>query len=270
MRPLSIANKPEGSGKKPALALGIQAAKHDVLLFTDADCQPTSEYWLRDMQKIMDDSVEIGLGYGPYYTKPGFLNKFIRFETILTAIQYFSYALIGQTYMGVGRNLIYRKHLFGQADGFKKHENLLSGDDDLFINEVATKDNVAININKRSFVYSDPQDSWKAYYRQKARHVSTGKHYKLNHKILLGFFSSSHFFHYVGGVMLLLTKTSMIFVILLYVVRILVILVICKPILRKLQDRNLYCWVPVLDTAYVFFYLTFALPLFTGKINRWT
>ena len=182
LQSLDITNKPKGSGKKPALAAGIRAARHDVLLFTDADCQPTSKNWLREMQELIKDKVEIGLGYGPYFSEKGFLNKFIRFETIFTAIQYFSFALAGHPYMGVGRNLIYKKRLFEDAGGFDKHAHLLSGDDDLFINEVATTDNIGILTKKNSFVYSAPKKSWKAYFRQKTRHLSTGKHYKFKHR----------------------------------------------------------------------------------------
>ncbi|MEM8906944.1 MAG: glycosyltransferase [Bacteroidota bacterium] len=267
---LNVSDKPKGSGKKPALALGIQAAKHDVLLFTDADCQPASKNWLREMQELIRDRVEIGLGYGPYFSERGFLNKFIRFETIFTAIQYFSFALAGYPYMGVGRNLIYKKRLFEAAGGFDKHAHLLSGDDDLLVNEVANRNNVRISLNQGTFVYSTPKKSWKAYYRQKARHLSTGKHYKLQHQVLLGLVSTSHFFHYLGGIALVILKTSTIFVFLLYVVRVLVVLLICERILRKLEDPTLFKWIPLLDAVYVWFYLVFALPLLTGKINRWT
>lgn len=270
LQTLNISDKPKGSGKKPALAQGIKAAKHEVLLFTDADCQPTSENWLRDMQKLIDDEVAIGLGYGPYFSGKGFLNKFIRFETIFTAIQYFSFALAGYPYMGVGRNLIYKKHLFDQAGGFNKHAHLLSGDDDLFVNEVANRHNVGITLKKNTFVFSTPKKSWKAYYRQKSRHLSTGKHYKLKHQVLLGLVSASHFFHYLGGFLLVILKTSTIFVILLYVVRILVVLLIYERILRKLEDRPLLRWIPLLDVVYLWFYLVFAVTLITGKINRWT
>ncbi len=270
LQTLKISNKPKGSGKKPALARGIKAARHDVLLFTDADCQPTSRNWLREMQELINDPVEIGLGYGPYFSEQGFLNKFIRFETIFTAIQYFSFALAGHPYMGVGRNLIYKKHLFDKADGFNKHAHIPSGDDDLFINEVANRHNVDISLKKETFVFSTPKKSWKAYYTQKARHLSTGKHYKLKHQVLLGLVSASHFFHYLGGIVLVILKTSTIFVILLYVVRILVVLLIYERILRKLEDRPLLKWIPLLDAVYVWFYLVFALSLITGKINRWT
>ena len=112
LRVLHLAHKPAGSGKKPALAEGIKAAKHEILLFTDADCCPATDEWLNEMQRDIRGPIEIGLGYGPYKKRPGFLNTFIRYETFFTLLQYGSFALAGHPYMGVGRNLIYKKELF--------------------------------------------------------------------------------------------------------------------------------------------------------------
>ncbi len=126
-------------GKKYPLSIGIKEAKHEIVLLTDADCVPASEHWIYKIQDAFTPGIEIVLGYGPYQKGPGLLNKLIRFETFHTALQYFSYALAGKTYMGVGRNLAYRKNLFFQNKGFSSINNIPSGDDDLFINKVATK-----------------------------------------------------------------------------------------------------------------------------------
>lgn len=270
LRILSVVDKPPGSGKKPALAQGIKAAKHEVLLFTDADCCPTSKEWLREMQKTIRGPIEIGLGFGPYEKTTGFLNKFIRYEAFFTALQYFSFALAGHPYMGVGRNLIYKKELFDQAGGFVTHEHLMSGDDDLFINQVATKTNTCIILNEKTHVYSTSVKTWSAYYRQKNRHLSTGRHYQNKHKILLGLVSASHFFHYSFAFLLFILNFGIIFAVIIIVIRILVITLICEPILRKLQDRRLTLWTPILDTAYVLFYVIFSISLIKGKIKQWT
>jgi len=270
LRIITIVDKPPGSGKKPALAQGIKAAKNEVLLFTDADCCPTSKEWLREMQKPIRGPIEIGLGFGPYEKTTGFLNKFIRYEAFFTALQYFSFALAGHPYMGVGRNLIYKKELFDRAGGFASHEHLISGDDDLFINQVATKNNTCILLNESTHVYSAPVKTWSAYYRQKNRHLSTGRHYQNKHKFLLGLVSASHFFHYALGISLLILNFGTIFAAIIIVIRILVITLICEPILRKLQDRRLTLWTPYLDAAYVLFYVIFSISLIKGKIKQWT
>lgn len=256
-------------GKKFALAKGIEAAKYELVLLTDADCCPTSPLWLAKMQQGIKDNIEIGLGYGPYYSKKSFLNKFIRFETVYTAIQYLSFALVGQAYMGVGRNLIYRKSLYFKVNGFTKHEHIASGDDDLFINEVANKRNVSVILNRETFMYSQPKISWQNFYRQKKRHLSTGTAYKPRHQALLGLLSCSHFLHYLIFFLFIL-EFSIIFVGIIYIARIITLTLWYKPILHKLDESDLLKWIPILDAFFVLYYLVFLPSLLIGKKNQWT
>jgi len=122
-------------GKKFPLSIGIKSAKHEILLLTDADCVPASENWLYKMQNAYDENIAVVIGYGAYRKSKGILNKLIRFETFHTALQYFSYALAGIPYMGVGRNLSYKRDLFFKHKGFSSINTIPSGDDDLFINK---------------------------------------------------------------------------------------------------------------------------------------
>jgi hypothetical protein len=124
---------------------------------------------------------------------PGALNKIIRFDTFHTALQYLSYALAGQPYMGVGRNLSYKKAVFLRNKGFSAINHVPGGDDDLFINKVATKENTAIVIDKDTFTLSDPKKNFGEWFRQKARHYTTAKYYKPRHKFLLGLYSTRIF-----------------------------------------------------------------------------
>lgn len=177
---------PHLSSKKYALTLGIKSAKYSNILLTDADCRPQSNNWIAGMVACLTHEKEIVLGFSPYYESNGFLNNLIRYETFNTVIQYFSFAISGMPYMGVGRNLMYRKSLFLKNHGFTKHNNIVGGDDDLFMNDVANADNTAICMNPETFVYSIPKTTWKTWYTQKRRHLSVGRYYKLQHKIKLG------------------------------------------------------------------------------------
>ena len=153
--------------KKYALTLGIKAAKNEHLLFTDADCKPVSKLWIQTMVQQFSKSKTIVLGYGKYRTRKTFVNLLVRFETLLTAIQYFSYAKLGSPYMGVGRNLAYTKSEFFKTNGFIKHIQVRSGDDDLFIQEAATKNNTSFTLNPESFTVSNPPLTLKEWFRQK-------------------------------------------------------------------------------------------------------
>ena len=257
-------------GKKFALAKGIQAATHEVLLLTDADCKPESNDWLQKMVADMKGQTEIILGFAPHEEAPGFLNKFIRYETVYTAMQYLSFALAGIPYMGIGRNMAYKKKLFLKAKGFKKHQHLASGDDDLFINEVAHSRNTTVQLDPTTFVYSKPKSTWAAYHRQKERHFSTGRHYQLIHRTLLFLLAMSHYLHYFLGSLIVILNFSIIFALLGYTVRMSVVMAFSSIILKRLRHQNLWPWVPALDAFLVLYYVLFTPAiLMNSNTQRW-
>ncbi|MBS1975005.1 MAG: glycosyltransferase, partial [Bacteroidetes bacterium] len=183
-------------GKKYPLSMGIKEAKHEIVLLTDADCVPASEFWIEKMQGGYDDGIKIVLGYGAYHKKPGALNKMIRFETFHSALQYLSFALGKMPYMGVGRNLSYKKELFFNNKGFSSINHLPGGDDDLFINMVADNENTNVVIDPGSFTLSEPKRSFSDWVYQKNRHYTTSKFYKPKTKWLVGAYTISHFLFY--------------------------------------------------------------------------
>jgi poly-beta-1,6-N-acetyl-D-glucosamine synthase len=254
-------------GKKGALALGIESSTHELLLLTDADCYPLSKNWISSMVNTLGHK-NIGLGYAPYKSSDSLLNRFIRFETVWTATQYMGFALAGMPYMGVGRNIIYTKNLYRFADGFKKHEKIMSGDDDLFVNSIITKNNFEIILNPETFMYSLPNTRWNGYITQKKRHFATATSYILKHQIILGILSLSHFLHFVTAVLLLILKVSTIFVILFILIRWLTIFTFYGKIFKKFQETDLLPSVLFLDVAYVFFYIVFA-PALAAKAHKW-
>ena len=168
-----------GIGKKLPLTLGVKSALHEHLVFTDADCQPNSNQWLKGMVDGFANDTKIVLGYGPYREEAGFLNKVIRFDTIFIAMNYFSFALAKTPYMGVGRNLAYTKSAFKSVSGFKSHYAISSGDDDLFIQEASKINSYTIQLNPETYCYSTPKNTWKTWMAQKSRHYSTAGKYQV-------------------------------------------------------------------------------------------
>lgn len=234
--------------KKQALTQGIKASTFDHLLFTDADCEAVSPQWISQMTAKFDTNKTIILGYGGYFKiKNSFINKIIRYETLLTAIQYFSYAKIGFPYMGVGRNLAYHKAEFFKTKGFIKHLDIGSGDDDLFINEAATNSNTAICFSLNSITRSHPKQTLKDWIIQKRRHISTAKHYKLKHKLLLGLFYSSQFLFWSLAVVLLIFQYYWEFILALIILRFIVVFFTLSASARKLEETNLIIFTPVLE-----------------------
>jgi glycosyltransferase involved in cell wall biosynthesis len=247
------------SGKKFPLSIGIKSAKNETLLLTDADCVPASEYWMQLMQDGYDDDIEIVLGYGAYRKKPGILNKLIRFETFQTALQYFSYALAGMPYMGVGRNLSYKKEVFLRNKGFSSINQIPSGDDDLFINQVATKKNTAIVIDPNAHTISEPKKTFNEWMNQKYRHYTTSKYYKKSHSFLLALYALSQFLVYPVLIAGLIISKEYILLISLWGVRAIVQGAILRSTMKKLNELDLWPWFLFFDFWSMFYYL-FTLP----------
>lgn len=256
--------------KKYALTLGIKASSYDYLLFTDADCKPLSKYWIKEMIAHFNNDTSIVLGYGAYSkVKKSFLNKLIRFETVVTAINYFSFAIAGLPYMGVGRNLAYTKQDFFKANGFINHIKVRSGDDDLFVNQVATSENTAINLLKESFTESKPKTTFKAWFKQKRRHISTAKHYKSNHKILLGLLYSSNLLFWVLSSILFIAMFKWEIVLSLFLFRLGIQYFIFGVSSKKLNEKDLLFFLPVLEIFLIITQLTIFINNLISKPNHW-
>jgi glycosyltransferase involved in cell wall biosynthesis len=255
-------------GKKFPLSIGIKTAKYEIVLLTDADCVPASENWIDTMQSVYDDDTEIVLGYGAHHKKKGLLNKIIRWETFHTAMQYLSYALAKIPYMGVGRNLSYKKTIFYRHKGFSAHNHIPSGDDDLFINMAATKKNTRICIDKESVTLSEPAKTWGQWIKQKNRHYSTGRYYQPLHKFLLGVYSFSQFIFYP------LLAATLIFcnwqwVLPAFGLRFVIQAVVYFYCMKKLGEKDLFAWFWIMDIWMFFYYLVFSVSLIKKPKATW-
>lgn len=256
-------------GKKFPLSIGIRSAKHENVVLTDADCRPRTNRWITMMAENFTRDTEVVLGYGAYARKPGLLNLLIRFDTMHIALQYFSFALAGFPYMGVGRNLAYRKSLFFKQKGFTSHYRIPSGDDDLFINKAANRANTAIEIRKQAHTVSEPKTSFSQWFRQKKRHLSTGKYYKPLHKFLLSVYSGSLFVFYATFIVLLALGNNIPLVLALFGIKLLSFLILFKKTCSQLEEKKLFLFSPLIEVIFV---LLNPLLLFVNLIvkqNKW-
>jgi len=150
-------------GKKMALGVGIKAARHDFLLFIDADCYPASPQWLRQMQSRFTEKTDIVLGYTRLVNN----RAWIRADRLMQAFHYLGKALKHKPYMGIGSNLAYRKNLFFNNKGFDMRitENLR--EDRIFINKVATSTNTAVALSPEAVTISTLRISAKRWRRER-------------------------------------------------------------------------------------------------------
>lgn len=232
-------------GKKYALEQGIQSARYEWIAVTDADCAPSSPYWLAQMRPGAQGLI---LGYGPLQPTAGWLNRWARYETLYTALQYFSTAWSGWPFMGVGRNMIWHRSFFEAAGGFSAHRHIASGDDDLFVNSIAEGNNTGWRISPDTFMYSAAKKTLPEWIRQKRRHLSAGTAYKTWHSLVLGGVAFTHAVHYgLGAILLIIAPEWWEWVLTGYLLRMVVVWPVTGRACAQLHERGLAVWVPILD-----------------------
>lgn len=245
-------NRHRKFGKKVPLTIGIKGAKYNRLAMIDADCYPSSDQWLKQLMRNYTEGKEIVIGYGPYEKKKGLLNKFIRFDATTVAMTYLGFARSGRPYMAVGRNMSYSKVRFFEVDGFKKHYHIQSGDDDLFMQEAANRKNVAVEVSPESFVYSTPEKTWRAWFKQKQRHFTTAPKYKLINKLFLGIFPMSMILMLISFFILLLNYEWWLFATAILVLRFIMYWLINGLLFKKLQMGDLVYLYPIYELLHFF------------------
>ncbi|MGB6037541.1 MAG: glycosyltransferase [Cryomorphaceae bacterium] len=234
-------------GKKYAITLGVKGAKYERLIFTDADCKPVSRKWIEKIVEATPGDQDIVLGYSPYMRQPGFLNKVIRYDASATAMNYLSFALCGIPYMGVGRNLSYTKSAFFSVGGFRSHYRLLSGDDDLLINQIAQKKNTHICVDALAEVQSTPEKDWRSYWMQKRRHLTTGSSYRFIHRLLLILQPVSLLLFWLAAIALLVSHNWLEITLMLVFVRVLAQILIFRRSSRVLGQADLSVLAPIFE-----------------------
>ena len=225
--------------KKFAQFIGIKAAKNDIMLFTDADCQPESDKWLEGMTSHFDDKITFVLGYGGYLNEKGLLNKYIRYDSMTIAMQYLGTAIRGIPYMGVGRNLAYRRSIFFTNKGYGAYNHLISGDDDLFVNTNALRSNTRVEFRNGTHTRSVPCSGFKEWITQKKRHMTTAPYYKLRDKLLLITEPATRILFFSAFIVLLSLKFLWPLVLVVFILRLITQFTVFALVQKKLNEPGL-------------------------------
>ena len=262
-------NENHAHGKKVALMMGIKGATHEHLLLTDADCKPSSKDWLRHMMQQFTTDTELVIGYGAYEKQKGFINKIIRFDTFVIALQYLSFAFARRTYMGTGRNLAYKKSLFFKMKGFASHYHIESGDDDLFVNEAATRRNTRVELTADSFTISRVKKTMKDWIRQKRRHVTTFKQYRFGSKFRLMALSISQYLYFLTFIIVLILQFQPILVLSMFGLRLVIQLLVFNKSMKVLAEKDLLVLSPLIELILMVLYPLITLSNLLMRKNNW-
>ena len=255
--------------RKYALTLGIKSAKYEQLLFTDANCMPSSREWIKEMSLLFSESKSIILGFVTYPSKKySFLNTLIRFEKLLSTIHYFSYAKLKSPYMADGKNLAYKKSDFFRVNGFINHIKINSGHDNLFIRDASTSSNTTIALSPNSHIISETPNTLREWFYQKKNHIKTTSHYKLKHKLLIGLYNSSKllFLFLIPFILIFKTNSYSLIIILSYISFNYLIIGYCA---KKLHETSLIYLLPFLELFLVLFQFAIFITNSISKPTHW-
>jgi cellulose synthase/poly-beta-1,6-N-acetylglucosamine synthase-like glycosyltransferase len=233
--------------KKFAQFIGIKAARNDILLFTDADCQPESKQWIERMTSHFDERTDFVLGFGGYLKGKNLLNKYIHYDSMTIAMQYLGMAIRGIPYMGVGRNLAYRRSVFFENKGFGSHTQLISGDDDLFVNANAGRKNTSVEFSRESHTRSVPAVNAGEWFIQKKRHLTTAVYYKPRDKFILFLEPLTRIIFYFSLIILLSRLFLWLYVLIIFGLRLITQIVTLILAGKKLNERGLTGYSMIFD-----------------------
>lgn len=166
------------SRKKLGVAMGIKASKYDWIVVTEPYCKPESKDWLKSLSRNFVPGTNIVLGYCNYSYGKGIFAKRIIADMLMVSMRFLGKAIGGNPYMGIGRNMAYRKEIYLQHKGFSNQLTLTRGDDDLFINEIADSRNTKVCVDSNSIMRMPLPKYKKTWRDDKIGYEVTGNHYK--------------------------------------------------------------------------------------------
>lgn len=165
--------------KKLALTLGIKAAKSDILLFTEAYCKPSSDQWIKEYAREFAKGRDIVLGYCKLVIpKKTMMRGFMRYDNLVHSLKYLAAAIAGKPFMGIGRNLAYRKELFFGQKGFSSILNIEGGEDDLFINKIVRRKSTGVVVSPQSMTETDIVTRFSVWRQLKSKYMYTKQFYR--------------------------------------------------------------------------------------------
>ena len=256
--------------RKFATTVGIRAAQYEHLLFTYADCRPRSNKWIASMSRQFVNKKDIVLGYTGYHPAKSLLNKWIRYDGIFAALQYFGFALLGKAYTGTGRNLAYRKSIFLENSGFAVHAHILSDEDGLFVNKAAKKRNVAVTYIDDAHIKSQPIAKFKQWMWQKSKQISSSRFYSFWQSLGLTLEPLSRVIMWLSFIAILIFCDFWEYALIVFLLRMLIYTLIFRAACKKFKERGILQYAVLFDFIMPFVHLyLFIINRVFSRYSKW-
>ena len=191
------------SKRKLAQTIGVKASKNEWLVFTDINCKPASNKWRQTMMENITEKTEFVLGYSHYQKGESSFNRFISYDNQLLHMRFMGLALRGKPYIGVGRNLAYKKELFYKdRRAFYNQLNLQRGEDYLFVNQYANAENTTVVVNPEAIIEVKPLERPKSWRELKRFHLLSTARLSGGSKYIVGLETTTRLLFYLLSIAL--------------------------------------------------------------------
>ena len=159
---------------KMALNVGIKSAHNEHIIISTTSAQPATEQWLAMMGKAFMRG-NIVLGYTAIEPTSGLKNYLMRMSRLQMSMYWMAQSVSRNTYRGSRHNFGFTKTLYFGNKGFS-HLNMNIGEEDLFIQKIAKRNNVSTVLIPKGSMIEHPWGGWR-WWISELRHY--GEAYKL-------------------------------------------------------------------------------------------
>ena len=169
-------------------------SKNEIIIFTEAYCSPNSDNWIKEFVFEFLKDKDIVLGYNNLRIDNKFaLSGFAKYDNLMHQTKFLSMAIKGKPFMGMGRNMAYKRSMFFEERGFSSVLSYFDGEDDLFINKIAKKRRVGVVLSGDSLSTTNIVDSFSVWRSLKSKYVNSKRYYKGSASFIFGFESVTKF-----------------------------------------------------------------------------
>ncbi len=143
-----------------AISIGVRAATKEWLLYLSPLCVVPDNQWLRNYAQRLEQDKEASIGYMNYYKTKGSYKNWLRFENFTSYLLSGAGKAFGVAMPVFEYNIAYRREKFLELRGFAAVLDSPFSENELFVNKIATKNNLVVQNNRTAPIAYEGEADW--------------------------------------------------------------------------------------------------------------
>ncbi len=238
--------------RKLAITVGIKAARHDCIIFTEPDCAPTGDKWLDTMQQAFGDKGELVVSYCRSERREGIAEKILRSDSVVSAMFALRGAMVGKPYRSSIKNMGLSQALFFRSKGFASYNSYPYSEETIFLCRNGNAANTQVALSPNAILSSSQALTFGQWFKQKCLYASLlGMGKRGIGRLRFEMFSRT-LFYIAFAVLLVLAIIRLDYLLMLCMLPLLLTrfitrMVVMKKMLTKLQEKGIFFWILLYD-----------------------